>query len=395
MNILITVHTYLPNRDGVQFVTQYLAEGLAGKGHKVQIVTYMYPERSDVRQETINGVNVLRWNVKTVHTFHRGDQKGYQRYILKNYRQFDVMINVGTQTALTDWLFPVFSQIHIPKLLYLHSIWDFRIYRSELKNPAALAAKLWANARWKLYYRRYAAIFKQYDIVTQLHPMDYSSRLFSDRYHIQSEIVGNAAEEAFFAPEYNDALDVPRQYILSVANYCPRKNQKKCLELFYRSDIPEHWGFVFIGSSKNKYFDELARYNQILRKQLRLQNEKPVRFLANIDRGDIYTYVKRSSLYFSASTWEAFPISIIEAMAAGVPYISSNVGIIRFLSGGVVADKDEDYLYWLKLLTTDDDIRKSYGALGRMEAQKRYRISDKVDQLEKYLIRIAEGKQQH
>ena len=102
MKILFTVHTYYPNKDGVQFVTEYLAEGLVKRGHQVDVLTYMYPDRTTVKSETHNGVNIIRWEAKTVHTFHKGDKVGYQQYIISRQQDYDVMINVGTQTALTD-----------------------------------------------------------------------------------------------------------------------------------------------------------------------------------------------------------------------------------------------------------------------------------------------------
>ena len=39
MKIVFTVHTYYPNKDGVQYVTQYLAEGLAKLGHDITVIT--------------------------------------------------------------------------------------------------------------------------------------------------------------------------------------------------------------------------------------------------------------------------------------------------------------------------------------------------------------------
>ena len=39
MKILITVSTYYPKNDGVQNVTQYLAEGLCKLGNDVTVIT--------------------------------------------------------------------------------------------------------------------------------------------------------------------------------------------------------------------------------------------------------------------------------------------------------------------------------------------------------------------
>ena len=62
MKLLFTVNTYMPKRDGVQFVTKYLAEGLVKKGHSVDLITRQCKELTEVDDEVINGVHVIRWN---------------------------------------------------------------------------------------------------------------------------------------------------------------------------------------------------------------------------------------------------------------------------------------------------------------------------------------------
>ena len=95
MKILITCHSYFPKNDGVQFVTQYLAEGLVKRKHTVNIVTNMYPDKTDKYEETYNGVFIKRINVKTKHTIHHGDKSNYINYIKTIANDFDVMINVA------------------------------------------------------------------------------------------------------------------------------------------------------------------------------------------------------------------------------------------------------------------------------------------------------------
>ena len=68
MKLLFTVNTYMPKRDGVQFVTKYLAEGLVKKGHSVDLITRQCKELTEVDDEVINGVHVIRWNANTYHT---------------------------------------------------------------------------------------------------------------------------------------------------------------------------------------------------------------------------------------------------------------------------------------------------------------------------------------
>ena len=60
MKIIITVNTYYPLKDGVQFVTHYHAENLALRGHNVIVFTTNHGNDSE---EIHNGVKIIRFNV--------------------------------------------------------------------------------------------------------------------------------------------------------------------------------------------------------------------------------------------------------------------------------------------------------------------------------------------
>ena len=132
MNIIFTCHTYYPNHDGVQFVTQYLAEGLAKKGHNVTILTNCNEKRENNKIEFHNKVRIIRIYAYTKYTIHHGEKKKYLKIIKKLCNKSDVIVNVCTQCALTDWLLKDLKNINIPKVLYLHSIWDFKYSKESL-----------------------------------------------------------------------------------------------------------------------------------------------------------------------------------------------------------------------------------------------------------------------
>lgn len=394
MKILFTVHTYYPNKDGVQFVTEYLAEGLVKRGHQVDVLTYMYADRSSIKSEAHNGVNIIRWEAKTVHTFHKGDKIGYQQYVISHQQDYDVMINVGTQTALTDWLFPIFDKITIPKVLYIHSIWDFEIHDTDKQSVSTLAKKLWANYRWKRYYRKYADVFKAYDAVTQLHKQDYSYRLFKEWYGIESHIFENAADNVFFESKGEKPKNFPNHYIINVSNYNDRKNQKECIKLFYDSKVGNDWGLVLIGSNRNAYYDLLVEYDAQRRKELGLKKgEKEVQLLYGVDRPVTCEYIKQADIFLMTSSWEAFPISLTEAMASGVPFVSSNVGIVKHLIGGAVGDDEKERLKLLNSLITNEGLRKEYSDKGHVFALEHFNVDAKVLQLEKLIENIKQNKE--
>lgn len=390
MKVLFTVHTYLPNSDGVEFVTKYLAEGLAEKGHYVKVITYMYPKRCNVKSECINNVDILRWNASTLHLRHRGDKYGYQKYILKHQSEFDVMVNVGTQTALTDWLFEIADKITIPRLLYIHSIWDFKINKEDRKSFGKLCTKMLTNLRWGVYYAINGNQFKKYEIITQLHEKDYSFLYFKNKYNINSRIIENAVESDFFVDD--DEMTFKEKCIINVANFNDRKNQVMCIDLFCKSNIPDGWKLMLIGSEENEYSCYLRKKVEEYEKKGILNETKKVEILSGQQREKIYKYVRKSSIYLMTSKWEAFPISLIEAMAAGVPFISSDVGIVEYLEGGRIAKSERAYCEELEKMTTDDVYRMSIGEMGRKAAKMHYQIRDKVDRLESYLIEILERK---
>ena len=92
MNIIFTVATYYPKTDGVQLVTQYQAEGLAKKGHKVTVITSKFEGKPDC--EILNGVEILRVDAYNFYYWHKGNKKEYQNIVLKKTRNADALVAV-------------------------------------------------------------------------------------------------------------------------------------------------------------------------------------------------------------------------------------------------------------------------------------------------------------
>lgn len=382
MKILITCHSYYPKKDGVQFVTQYLAEGLVKLGCEVTVFTNHCPDVTNIREERFNGVFIKRFEALTKHAIYYGDKKKYQNEVLNQYSKFDVMVNVCTQCPTTDWLFPILDKINIPKVLYLHSIWDFKFKKEDFSELKKFLGKCWFNFRWGIYYNTHKKEFKKYNIVTQLHEMDYANKYFKNKYDINSIIIENAAEDVFFEKEIDENIILPKKYILNVSNYIKRKNQIRCLELFLNSDVPDDWELILIGSKRNSYYEKvLKRYNEYKK----TGGKKQVKLMYDVPRKDVSTYVKKAQLTLMASDWEAFPITLVESLAAGVPYISSNVGIVKFLNGGIVCNNNVEFVYWLNKLSSNETLRKNLGMIGKKEAINSFSVSSKVNQFYKIL----------
>lgn len=372
MDILITVNTYYPLKDGVQSVTGYLAEGLAKKGHKVTVVT---PNYGTVENETYNGVNIIRVQLYIKHTLYYGDKCGYVKKVKLLANKADVMINVCTQNPMTDLLFPILDDLKCKKILYMHGMYDPKWYLTTFKSIADIGHKIWNNMRWGIYYRNSYKYFSKYNHIVQLHRFDFAYIFFKKRFNITSSIIENAAEDSFFE---GSSTHTDNRYAICVANYMPRKNQEFVLKAFYQADIDPDFELIFIGSDANDYYKQLNRMNDELSKKY---GEKRIRFLYGVSREKTIEYVKNAYLCLLGSTWEAFPITIVETMAAGVPFISTEVGIVKYLPGGVIIHSVEEMAYWISTFVSNKQIAHNLGLVGNIYAKHNLSISAKVEQL--------------
>jgi glycosyltransferase involved in cell wall biosynthesis len=292
------------------------------------------------------------------------------------------MINVGSQTAFTDWLLPIIDKITIPKVLHLHSVWEFKLRKTDFESFKSFVSKTLGFVRWGWYFLTSKSAFQKYDAILQLHEKDYGYAFFKKHYGIDSIVLENAAEDDFFDIDSAEKEKI----ILNVSNFHKRKNQLDCIKFFEKSNLSEDWKLVLIGSKDTSYYREIKAYCE---NTLDPSKRDRVILRVGVPRDQISGLVKSSSIYMMTSTWEAFPISILEAMAAGVPYISSDVGIVKHLGGGVVPKTQKEFVQSLERLASDDAYRISLGEEGRTEACEKYRISKKVDQLEGILYSLV------
>lgn len=384
MKILFTVSTYYPKKDGVQSVTQYLAEGLVKKGHDVTVITTNKDEKLDYEEH--NGVKIKRVNLYTKFGFYIGDKKGYKKLIYQEANNCDVMINVCVQNAFTDVILKHLDKYKCKKILYNHSIFDFKFHKVNFSSFTSVVNKFWKEIRWFFYYSFNGKNFKKYDVVTQLHEKDYSNDFFKKKYNIDSIIIENAADDDFFNKKTLEDFKKPyNKYIVFVANYDDRKNQKLAIEQFLKADIDKSVGLVLIGSTKNGYYLNLEKLIKKLRNKYNLSyDEKPISMLYDVDRKLISSYVSNAYLYIMTSKWEAYPISLVESMASGVPFISTDVGIVKYFVGGIVSSK-ADINYWIKYLTEKEDIRNSLSSICKIFAEENFKIDDKILKLIKII----------
>lgn len=94
---------------------------------------------------------------------------------------------------------------------------------------------------------------------------------------------------------------------------------------------------------------------------------------------DVENYLADADIYVASSIFEGLPISMLEAMSAGLPVISTNVGgvhdIIKDGKNGILVPSGDKkaYVAALRALVTDADRRRAYGETAK-------RLSVKYDE---------------
>jgi glycosyltransferase involved in cell wall biosynthesis len=89
------------------------------------------------------------------------------------------------------------------------------------------------------------------------------------------------------------------------------------------------------------------------------------------DRHDVPDLLAGSQIFILSTNWEGFPISILEAMRAGLPVVATGVGgvseaVIDGETGIVTPTRDEEALSnAIQQLLSDPQLRDSMGKKGR------------------------------
>lgn len=368
MKILILVATYYPQKNGVQGVTQYQAEGLAALGHEVTVITSS--RYCPIEHEMHNGVEILRIYCYTQGMLYFGDKKKYISILREKIKNVDVILSVCIQSWVTDLFLPLIDQLNVPKALMIHGMHDFRWSNFKNRSVYGLLRKVWGDIRWPLYFKQNWENFKQFDAIAQLHEKDFAT-LYFNKHDVQNQnVLYNAVDDEFFA-----FTGEKKNQIVNVGTYAPGKNQIACLQAFYRADLP-NWKLVLIGSSKNRYYEKLLQTKQKLERKF---GKRDVEIKVGITRQETIRNICESKIYLLTSISEKFPVSLIEAMAAGCAWISTDVGINAYLPGGKIADTPAEMAQLVEESAQDENWKK----LGEQGKQFTYENCKKETQVKK------------
>lgn len=186
-----------------------------------------------------------------------------------------------------------------------------------------------------------------------------------------------------------NGVDIDTYYPEPVANAVPSvlyvgllTPRKGLLDLFSASRILERRGvkheLVLVGGTPNEGGDAESQVRSAAPGAAHLLGEK--------DSSELPELYRHADIFCLPSWWEAMPLSLLEAMASGLPAVVSNVGEVPNMvtagTGVLVPPREPEQLAdALEALITDPELRGRMGAAARRRAVDQFALTTMVSTL--------------
>lgn len=229
--------------------------------------------------------------------------------LIKVLKNFDV---VHTHTYSAQ-LWTAFASYFLPKKI--------KYVTTEHNTTNRRREKIWFKILDKWMYSRYDEIVSITKEVEE-NLFNWIKLKRTKKKVIKNGIVLIDFMEAIATPRETLGLTVEDKVIIMVARFNEQKDQQTLIEAM--AYLNEKYKLLLVGEG-----DLLEKCRQ-LSKKLKIENK--IKFLGY--RRDIPKLLKMSDVCVLSSYYEGLPISVLEAMASGVPFIGSDVPGIRELIDG-------------------------------------------------------------
>src|SRR5260370_10738253 len=181
------------------------------------------------------------------------------------------------------------------------------------------------------------------------------------------ETIYSGAPDEYFSAQ---RLQRSRPYVLFVGTIEPRKNVEKLLDAWSGMRFLDDFDLLLAGPPGWASESTMARLQS---------GESGVQYLGYVSENDLPSLTAGATAFVYPSLYEGLLFPVVQAMAAGVPVITSNTSCLPEIAGegALLVDpkSPEELRATVEKLLDSESLRASIGAKGRARAS-RYRWSE-------------------
>jgi 1,2-diacylglycerol 3-alpha-glucosyltransferase len=377
LRIGLFTDTYAPQVNGVSISLQLISEGLQRRGHQVTIFAPRIPGYTDDQPGVVRLPSLKYLNDPPIYVAVLGTPRSTWSLTRKH---FDVL---HAHSPLTVGLLAYFtaSTKNLPLIYTYHtSITDYTHYLKIIGGTGVIrhAARWFSTTSTNLG-----------DQIVVPSPKFYRL-LLEQKVNKPIHIIPNGIDLTNFKTAKNPGsfrnrlgLSADTPVLLSVGRVDPEKRLDFLIDAFalMADRIPEaHLVFAGDGSARKKLEEHAAA--------TKVKNR--IHFLGMVNRVELPDLLHDATLFLSASTTEVHPISVIEAIASGLPLVAVQDEAFE----GMILENENGHLTPLNVNAFSDTLVKvlsdpetlvRYGKRSS-ELSEKYSVDGQVRSLENLYI---------
>lgn len=382
MRILLTSPTYPPFNSGLGNAVAQQAACLLRAGHEVVVATGGAKrdsrEAKGIRIETFAVTGADCW-LQPI----QGEVATYTDFLRNNV--WDVVLLNAWQNWATDLAMRQLEKIPGSKFVYSHCI------STNVFFPHQPLRSFLRYLAWRPYWWRLPRFIKRLDGVLFLAEEGSDSR-FDDlrlarQYGVPLQVVPNS-----LSPAATAILDKPpqplsaRDQLMAVGSYQWQKGFDFVVRAYAASLARHRFALHLYGQKHSAYSATLRSLGH----QLGLDEESLV-FHEGVSGEALMAAYCQARLILSGSHTECQPLVLIDANAAGTPFVARTTGCIATMPGGVGVATWEGMARQLDALTDDGAQWQSMADAGRQAARDVYHPDHTARQLLQALVEMGAG----
>lgn len=360
MKIAMIISTPFPPEEGIGFHVYNLSKNLIKRGHEISVIT-----RGDLKYENyyFEDINVIKAPFLPLYPFHVRVHGLFISRLMKSLEnEFDII-------HFHNPLVP-FIKTELPTVATLHGSIVEHVDSMELIDLKSFFSKILGKT---ISYNITKNIMKSSDEVLTISKS--VAEQIKEYYNFDKfEIIYNGVDVNRFYPSKSK-----ENYLLYVGRLGHGKGIFDLLDAFKLLNNESNIKLLMAGKGELE--------EKILSK-IKNENICNVELLGHVGQEDLVKFYQNALIFVFPSHYEGLPTAILEAMASGLPIVTTSVSGCKDLindkyNGLLVPSNNPHKLYEAILhLINNPDFREYLGKNARLSAEKEYSwniLSEKVE----------------